>query len=78
MRSSDGPILSRIRQNLITVTDGRMRISEALSGDISTISDIVTGKQPFILPNYKITVAKTLAGKGIDFLQTGCRCRISI
>ncbi len=70
MRSSDGPILSRIRQNLITVTDGRMRISEALSGDISTISDIVTGKQPFILPNYKITVAKTLPGKTIDFMQT--------
>jgi hypothetical protein len=70
MRSSDGPILSRIRQNLITVTDGRMRISEALSGDISTISDIVTGKQPFILPNYKITVAKTLPGKVIDFVQT--------
>ena len=70
MRSSNGPVLSRIRQNLIKVTDGRMRISEALSGDISTISDIVTGKQPFILPNYKITVAKTLPGKAIDFIQT--------
>jgi hypothetical protein len=70
MRSSNGPVLSRIRQNLIKVTDGRMRISEALSGDISTISDIVTGKQPFILPNYKITVAKTLPGKAIDFMQT--------
>ena len=70
MRSSDGPMLSRIRQNLIRITDGRMRISEALSGDISTISDIVTGRQPFILPNYKITVARTLPGKTIDFLQT--------
>lgn len=70
MRSSDGPLLSRIRQNLITVTDGRLRIAEALGGDISTISDIVTGRQPFILPNYKITVAKTLPGKAIDFMQT--------
>ena len=70
MRSSEGPMLSRIRQNLIKITDGRMRISEALSGDISTISDIVTGKQPFVLPNYKITVAKTIPGKTIDFLQT--------
>lgn len=71
MKDSDtSPILNRIKQNLNTATNGRFKLGEALNGNLQTAIDIVTGKAPLVVPNYKITVAKTLAGKGIDFVQT--------
>ena len=71
MKDSDtSPILNRIKQNLNAATNGRNKIGEALGGNVQTGIDIVTGKLPLVLPNYKITVARTLAGKGIDFVQT--------
>jgi hypothetical protein len=66
----DGPVLSRITQNLTAATLGRVRLADALGGNLSTAINIVTGREPLVEKNYKITVASTLIGKGVDFLQT--------
>lgn len=68
--SPEGPIQARIRQNLKTATEGRARILDAVNGNLSSAINIVRGKERLIEKNYKITVAKTLPGKAIDFLQT--------
>lgn len=67
--SNNGPVYSRISQNLQRQIDGRVRISDALNGSIATASNIITGREPLIAPDYSITVAKTLPGKVIDFVQ---------
>ena len=66
----DGPVFARITQNLKSATIGRVRLADAINGNLSTAINIVTGREPLIEKNYKITVAKTLLGKGVDFLQT--------
>jgi len=66
----EGPVLSRITQNLTSSTIGRIRIADAINGNLSTALGIITGKEPLIDKNYKITVSSSLVGKGIDFLQT--------
>lgn len=66
----NGPVQSRIRQNLETATLGRLRILDALNGNTASAINIIRGKESLIEKNNKITVAKTLAGKGIDFIQT--------
>lgn len=66
----DGPVFSRISRNLETATTGRLRIMDALNGNTTTAINIITGREPLIDPNNRITVAKTLPGKAIDFLQT--------
>ena len=68
-----GPVLGRLGQNLYTATAGRARFLEIFdnSGNqLSTLSNIITGREPLVEKNYKITVAKTLPGKAVDFLQT--------
>lgn len=70
LESPDGPVQSRIRQNLYTATVGRTRIIDAVNGNLSSAINIVRGRERLIEKNYKITVAKTLPGKAIDFLQT--------
>ena len=65
-----GPVFARIQQNLYAATVGRARIADALNGNTATAINILTGREPLVEFNNKITVAKTLAGKGIDFLQT--------
>lgn len=65
-----GPVLARITQNLVAATYGRVRLIDALEGNTATAINIITGKEDLIEKNYKITVAKTLPGKAIDFLQT--------
>jgi hypothetical protein len=65
-----GPVLSRLAQNLEASTVGRVRLIDALNGNTATASNIITGREPLVESNYKITVAKTLLGKGVDFLQT--------
>ena len=65
-----GPVLARITQNLVAATYGRVRLIDALEGNLATAVNIITGKESLIEKNYKITVAKTLPGKAIDFLQT--------
>ena len=66
----EGPVFSRIEQNLRTSTLGRIRLLDALGGNLATAINIVTGREPLIEKNYKITVSSTLLGKGVDFLQT--------
>ena len=68
--NKDGPVFARITQNLKSATIGRVRLADAINGNMTTAINIVTGREPLIEKNYRITVAKTLLGKGIDFLQT--------
>lgn len=68
LASREGPVLSRITRNLERETNGRLRLLDALNGSISTASNIITGREPLIAPNYSITVSKTLPGKIVDFL----------
>ena len=65
-----GPVYARIAQNLGTAIDGRVRLIDALNGNTTTALNILTGREPLVDLNNKITVAKTLPGKSIDFLQT--------
>ena len=66
----EGPFFARLQQNLYAATVGRVRLIDALKGNTSTAINILTGREPLIEKNEKITVAKTLPGKAIDFLQT--------
>jgi hypothetical protein len=65
-----GPLLARIQQNLYAATVGRVRLIDALQGNTTTAINIITGREPLVEGNSKITVAKTLPGKAIDFIQT--------
>ena len=56
--------------DLKSATLGRVRALDALQGNTATAINIVTGREPLVEKNYKITVAKSLLGKGVDFLQT--------
>lgn len=66
----NGPVLSRFSQNLYTATAGRARILDALDGNTSTALNLLTGKENLIEYNNKVTVNKTIIGKGIGFLET--------
>ena len=68
--NKDGPVFARITQNLTSATLGRVRIADAINGNTTTAINILTGREPLIEKNYKITVAASLLGKGVDFLQT--------
>jgi hypothetical protein len=68
--SEYGPVYSRLQQNLYATTYGRLRILDALEGNTTTAINILTGREPLIESNPRITVASTLVGKGIDFMQT--------
>ncbi len=65
-----GPVFARIQQNLTSATIGKVRLVDALEGNLATAINLVTGREPLIQKNYRITVDKTLIGKGVDFLQT--------
>ena len=69
-KNPQGPVFARIQQNLYAATVGRARLLDALNGNTATAVNILTGREPLIEFNNKITVAKTIPGKGIDFLQT--------
>jgi len=69
LKSNDGPVFSRISRNIERETVGRVRLIDALNGNTATASNIITGREPLIAPDYSITVAKTLPGKAIDFVQ---------
>ena len=66
----NGPVHARIAQNTFAATVGRVRIEDALQGNTATAINILTGREPLIEANNKITVAKTVAGKAIDFMET--------
>ena len=65
-----GPVLSRISQNLNTNINAKNKIGEALAGNTNTLINIIKGKQPLIEGNNRITVSSSLVGKGFDFLGT--------
>lgn len=66
----EGPLFARVAQNLYSATVGRVRLIDALDGNLATATNLVTGREPLIEFNSKITVANTLPGKAIDFIQT--------
>lgn len=68
-KNQKGPVYARIQQNLEAYA-GKVRILDALAGNTSTALNILTGREPLVEKNNKITVGKNLLGKGIDFLQT--------
>ena len=68
--NEQGPVYARIQQNLYAATVGRIRLIDALNGNLSTALNIITGREPLIEYNTKITVGATLPGKAIDFLET--------
>ena len=67
-----GPVYSRIAQNVEKNTLGRVRIMDAFNGNTTTAINIITGREPLIESNYKITVDNTLSipGNAVDFLKT--------
>lgn len=65
----NGPVFARISQNLEKVSN-RIRLLDALNGNTSTAINLLTGREPLVEGNNQITVAKTLPGKGVDFLKT--------
>jgi len=65
-----GPFFGRMQSNLYRTTAGKVRLLDALQGNTSTAINLLTGRETLVEANTKITVAKTLPGKGIDFLQT--------
>jgi outer membrane protein OmpA-like peptidoglycan-associated protein len=66
----NGPVYSRIAANTEKTINGKVRLLDALNGNTATALNIITGKEPLVESNNKITVASTLLGKGIDFLET--------
>ena len=69
--NTDGPVYSRIAQNVAKNTLGRVRILDALNGNTTTAVNIITGREPLIESNYKITVDNTLSipGQAANFLE---------
>jgi len=65
-----GPFYGRLRENLYRTTLGKVRALDAVQGNSTTAINIITGREPLIEGTSSITVAKTLIGKGVDFLQT--------
>ena len=67
-----GPVYSRIAQNVEKNTLGRVRIMDALNGNTTTAVNILTGREPLVESNYTITVDNTLSipGQAVDFLRT--------
>ena len=67
--SPDGPIYSRLSRNIEKTINGKVRLLDALNGNTSTAINLLTGREPLVEFNNSITVAKTLPGKAVDFLQ---------
>ena len=69
-KDPNGPVLARIQQNLYTATTAKLRIADALGGNLTTLQAIIRGREPLVEGNNKVTVSSSLVGKGIDFLGT--------
>jgi hypothetical protein len=69
--NTQGPVYSRIAQNVEKNTTGRARILDALNGNATTAINIITGREPLIEANYKITAESGLSipGLAVDFLK---------
>ena len=69
-KDPNGPVLARIQQNLYVATTAKLRIADALGGNLTTLQAIIRGRQPLVEGNNSVTVSSSLVGKGIDFLGT--------
>ena len=69
--NTQGPVYSRIAQNSEKNTLGRVRILDALNGNSTSAINIITGREPLIEANYKITSESGLSipGLAVDFLK---------
>ena len=69
--NTQGPVYSRITQNVEKNTLGRARILDAFNGNTTTAINIITGREPLIEANYKITAESglSLTGLTVDFLK---------
>lgn len=69
-KNQKGPVYARIQQNLYKSTVGRVKLIDALQGNLAVATNLLTGKQPLIDYDYSITAPKSILGKGIDFIKT--------
>lgn len=67
--NTNGPVYQRIKQNTERLTTGRLRLLDALNGNTNTAINLLTGRESLVELNNSITVAKTIPGKAIDFLE---------
>ena len=69
--NNQGPIYSRITQNFEKNTLGRARILDAFNGNTTTAINIITGREPIVEANYRITTESglSLTGLTVDFLK---------
>lgn len=65
----DGPVYSRLKRNLEKSINGKSNLIDALNGSTTTAINLITGKESLFEFNNSITVAKTLPGKAIDFVE---------
>jgi hypothetical protein len=68
--SPEGPIYSRVTRNIEKTINGKVRLLDALNGNTTTALNLFTGREPLVEFNNSITVAKTVPGKAVDFLQS--------
>ena len=68
--SPEGPIYSRVTRNIEKTINGKVRLLDALNGNTTTAINLLTGREPLVEFNNSITVAKTVPGKAIDFIQS--------
>jgi hypothetical protein len=78
----NGPVISRIAQNTYQNTLGKDRLLDALEGNTPTAINIISGKEPLVESNYRITVDNNIsipAGvENLTYLTTGIESPISI
>jgi hypothetical protein len=65
----DGPVYSNLKRNLEKSINGKSNLIDALNGSTTTAINLITGKESLFEFNNSITVAKTLPGKAIDFVE---------
>ena len=68
--NENGPVYARIQQNLYAATVGRIRFVDAIEGNLATALNILTGREPLIEYNTKVTTRPGMFGKAVDFLGT--------
>lgn len=75
---TNGPVYQRIKQNTERLTNGRLRILDALNGNTNTAINLLSGRESLIELNNAITVGKTVPGKGIDFIENSLGIEIPV
>jgi outer membrane protein OmpA-like peptidoglycan-associated protein len=69
--NTEGPVYSRIAQNTLRTTLGRVRLLDALNGNTSSALNIITGREPMVEATYSITInPDNPTGVPTDFLSS--------